>query len=135
MTTDGDEAYAMITAENPPWSEISTPVFFVFNQQVIGTVPLYRFRSNVTQDHFFTIYEAEGEEAITKYNCIAEAVCCYVSPTQLSGTIPFYRLLTDYGYHYYTTDAQERAVLIAKGWESEEMPMFVWTAQVARTIQ
>ncbi|HYM94578.1 MAG TPA: hypothetical protein VET23_10595 [Chitinophagaceae bacterium] len=95
---------------------------YVFTQQVAGTVPLYRYRSeldyftNIENNtsaliarHFYTTNQNDEELKPQNYgyslggdgnssvhgtlrNYISEGIQCYVSPTNEPGTIPVYHL-------------------------------------------
>src|SRR5687768_5215917 len=74
---------------------------YVFNKQIPGTIPLYRYRSRVSSDHFFTISQSEGNQAVERFDYVPEGICCYVFATQIPGSLPLYRLQKD-ALHFYT---------------------------------
>src|SRR5262245_12534187 len=106
MTIYDTEAAAMRVINE--WREWEQPIGFVFEQRVIGTVPLYRYRGRSNGDHFFTTSEPEGNQAIAKYDYVPEGICCYISPTPQPGAVPLFRLLWGGRHHYYLTDAYQR---------------------------
>lgn len=96
----------------------------VFDQQVQGTIPLYRFVHPQTGDHVFITDVEEGRQATSKYGYVAEGVCCYIATEQLSGTIPLFRLQKG-NYHRYVTRPSYRDALISDGWILESMAGYV----------
>ena len=65
---------------------------YVFNRPVRSSVPLYRYRAREGTNHFYTISKEEGDQAVSRYNFIAEGICCYVFSSQIPGSVPLYRL-------------------------------------------
>ena len=90
-TADPDERAAL--KGHSEWSE-EQPQGYVFRQYVPGTVPLYRLTKvspvGGTQ-HFYTLNPAEVDSA-KGMGWKNEGVACFVSPTQVAGTVPLYRL-------------------------------------------
>ena len=137
MTTDGPEIVAMLSGNSPEWTEdVDFGEVYVFNQLIVDTVTLYRYRNRLSGDHFFTTSETEGNQAIVKYDCVPEGICCYLAPTQSPGTVPLYRLLYNNKYHRYLTNADVRAIDMYRGWaEDEGITGFVWTSPVSLPAQ
>jgi hypothetical protein len=105
---------------------------FVFGRQVQGSTPFYRYRSRVSSDHFYTTSQAEGEQAVSRFNYIPESICCYIFPTQVPGSVPLYRLSNN-ELHYYTVDATMRQRhLINDHYADEGIAGYVYPTQVSR---
>ena len=76
----------------------------IYNIQVPGSVPLYRYFRINPLDHFYTT-KANG---IGGY--VSEGKAGYCFPSQQPGTIPLYRYYSDRPFfkdHFYTTSPQE----------------------------
>lgn len=89
-------------------------VYTAFASQEPGTVPLYRFWSDLYQGHFYTISESEKVEVITRYPDYIwkyERVAYYVYPVAAdSENLPVARFWSDSSrHHFYTSDAAEAA--------------------------
>jgi hypothetical protein len=84
--------------------------FHVFTHHHHGLVPVYRYYSGASTDHFYTTNAAEigttqqGQAGNHGYTC--EGVLGYVSPTHFHGGIPVYRYFKP-GDHFYTSNAGE----------------------------
>ncbi len=85
---------------------------YVFWTQVPGTVPLYRYRSHDTGDHFFTTSLDEGNTAVAQYGYTPENICCYIYTTPVPGSLPLYRAARG-SFHFYTVNSTERQQFIA----------------------
>ena len=102
---------------------------FVYDRWVEGTVPLYRFVHPKWGQHFFTLDRAEAQNAVSSYGYNPEGICCYISPSATSETVPLYRLRRTVGtqVHRYVTNEYERARLVQSGiWVFEGIAGFVW---------
>lgn len=93
--------------------------------QTVQTVPLYRFQHNRVLNstnqshHFYTANKAERDSLLNVLRIgdswIDEGIEGYLSPTQVPGTVPLYRLYrTSHDKHFYTTDAAEKDGAISK---------------------
>jgi hypothetical protein len=79
---------------------------------VAGTLPIYRFYSNDSGTHLYTMDENEknvlAQGSVWQY----EGVAYYAYPAPSGCTIPVYRLYSDgLKRHLYTTDANEASIL------------------------
>ncbi|KAJ7787233.1 hypothetical protein B0H14DRAFT_2629631 [Mycena olivaceomarginata] len=78
---------------------------FVFVTQEESTVPLYRLSSAAATDNFYTISTAERDNALQNgYIVVPRDPMTYIYPTQVCGSVPFYRLfhktkLDNFLYH------------------------------------
>jgi hypothetical protein len=105
---------------------------YVFVRQVQGSTPLYRYRSRVSSDHFYTTSQAEGDQAVARFDYIPEGICCYIFATQVPGSIPLYRLSNNV-LHYYGTDATQRQRhLINDHYVDEGIAGYVYSTQTSR---
>jgi hypothetical protein len=128
MTTDVHEQ-TVLAKDGWDTRDHEDPIY-VFNGQVAGTVPLWRYSNPSNQDHFFTTNRREGDIATVKFGYVAEGVCCWVSATQQANTTPLWRLLAGTN-HYYTASETEKDDLVRRlGWKLEGNEGFVWTGPV-----
>ena len=140
-TADPDERAAMKGDSN--WSE-EQQEGYVFRQQVPGTLPLYRVGKGGDfggSEHFYTIDMAQVKEAAPG-GWKNEGVACYVSPAQIAGTVPLYRLYTFRGFVYpdgstareddqfYTIDGKQKFEAMAQGYQLVGTEAYVWTQPV-----
>jgi hypothetical protein len=70
----------------------------------LGTVPLYRYFSDRAGVHFYTTDWNEIGTGAHGYRY--EGIQCYVAPSQISGTVPFFRFCDPLGVHFYTTSPE-----------------------------
>jgi hypothetical protein len=105
---------------------------YVFGTQEESTVPFYRL--STTSDNFYTISETERASALANgYVVPPNNPVTYIYPTQICGSIPFYRL-----YHaaktdnFYTTLESERLEFIADGYTDIEIAGYVLPATAAQ---
>lgn len=99
-------------------------VYTAFASKEPGTVPLYRFWSDLYQEHFYTISEPEKADVIARYPDHIwkyEGVAYYVYPIGGSGTLPVARFWSDASkHHFYTSSAAEAAHV------KRAYPDYVW---------
>lgn len=99
-------------------------------------VPLYRLFNGF--GHFYTTNVAERDSAIKNASYRDEGIAGYVYGTQVSGTIPLYRLVVERKEtgtrHYYATT--ERQVRAAKkdGYTSEDICCYISATQQGGTL-
>jgi ribosomal protein L33 len=105
-------------------------VFPTWAPQRQGTQLLHRLRNTATGERFYTISDAERDNAIARFGFVSEGEACYVFPTQAQGTQPLHRLFrAAAGEHFYTTSDAERDNAIAHlGFVSEGEACYVYTA-------
>jgi Repeat of unknown function (DUF5648) len=124
MTIYKDEIRQM-PRRSPEWKQLDRPAL-AFPTQAKGTVPLYRYFNPQSGDHFFTLNHEEGLNAVRVNGYQDEGVCCYVSPQQVSGTVPIFRLLKG-AHHRYVFSASVRDSAISReGWQSEGDEGYAW---------
>lgn len=125
--------------------------------QPVQTVPLYRLRyiyktekdSGNQSEHFYTANKAERDSALKNlvggattgsvytfnrkdsiFFFIDEGVEGYLSPKQVPGTVPLYRLYKDPMKHFYTADATEKDKAISQyGYTFENIVGYVSAVQ------
>ncbi|KAI0322134.1 hypothetical protein OF83DRAFT_1049947, partial [Amylostereum chailletii] len=94
-----------------------------------SAVALLRGYSSSATDHFYTTNAAEMQNAVANLGYSQEGNAARVFPSHdaTSSTIPLYRIYrskdTD---HFYTTDANERATVIAAGGSDEGVAGYVY---------
>ncbi|MEJ7623505.1 MAG: hypothetical protein WKF34_05895 [Pyrinomonadaceae bacterium] len=125
--------------------------------QTVQTVPLYRLRyveestgssNGVNQsEHFYTANTAERDSLLknSTRNTTSggfsyfirfrdEGIEGYVSPKQVPGTVPLYRLYKDPMKHFYTADAAEKDKAISQyGYKFESIVGYVSAVQIPGT--
>ncbi len=77
----------------------------------LQTVPLYRLLKTGTGNHFYTTSATERDNAVNHLGFKYEGIAGYVFSTQVTGSIPLYRLVLATSTvldHFYTTSAAER---------------------------
>lgn len=105
-------------------------VYTAFASKESGTVPLYRFWSDLYQGHFYTTSEAEKAHVIAAYPDSVwkyEMVAYYVYPmgSSVAATLPVARFWSETkGHHFYTSDASEAAYVKAN------YPRRVWAYEL-----
>lgn len=93
------------------------------NVSGVEGVPYYRLYDYISRWHHWT---TDRNEYFTlrqfTYRYIAEGVDGYIFPSQVAGTVPWYRLTLPSipGLHHWTTDLNERNTLIQWGWVEEQ---------------
>ncbi len=125
ITDNPDEAYELRNVYKLGWTG-ENPTFAVFPAAAKGTVALLRFDNPKTQDHFFTTDTTEGANAVAKLHYVSEGVCCWVSPTQVAGTTPLFRLLKG-AQHLFVVGVAEEEVALGRGYTLEGTAGWVWT--------
>ncbi len=125
LITDDPTEVAKLTASSSPIWHATTDQALVFPKQAKGLLPLFRFYSVKTNDHFFTTDAFEGAEAVKWLGYVPEGVCCFVSVSQLPGTVPLFRYYVGDNLHRYTLAAPGSAD--TKGDTAEGIAGFVWS--------
>ncbi len=131
FTTDQNE-YNVLGASGGTWLQESVASKLHNGPTSVGGVeatPYYRLYDFASRWHhwttdrneYFTLRENTG-----RYN--AEGVDGYIFQTQVSGTVPWYRLLYVGipGLHHWTADQNERNVLVGSGFWVEEARQYVF---------
>lgn len=129
--------------------------------QTVQTVPLYRLRYDLKtsgkggnqSEHFYTANKAERDSALknlkgfstsgggfitfpdhTDFSFVDEGIEGYVSPKQVPGTVPLYRLYKEPMKHFYTADAREKSRAISQyGYRFENIVGYVAAVQIPGT--
>lgn len=93
----------------------------VFPTQAANTQPVFRLRSTITIDHFYTMSAAEKATAIAQDGYVDEGIACYAYQNPTAGSIPLLRAFNPTsGDHFYTTSAAEMNNAVANlGYQSE----------------
>lgn len=104
-TADPDER---ANQKKQGWTE-EQMVGYVFRQPAPGTAPLYRLHKYLggCDSYFYTLNKSEADNAAQNLAWTFEGVACYVSPVQIAGTAPLYRLykpLTEEGQALFKSD-------------------------------
>jgi serine/threonine protein kinase len=79
--------------------------------KILQTVPLYRLLKTGTGNHFYTTSATERDNAVNHLGFKYEGIAGYVFSTQVTGSVPLYRLVLATSTvldHFYTTSAAER---------------------------
>lgn len=88
--------------------------FYVQTSPADGTVPVYRFLSNKTGDHFYTASEDERIAVLNtpEWGYGPEGIAFYSYPSQITGSAPVYRFSNPTtGDHFYTASESEKNIL------------------------
>ena len=87
-------------------------------------------------DHFFTISQAERDNAFAFLNYVEEGTACFVFDAAAPGTTPLYRLYNpSTGDHFYTTSQTEAAsAASASGYQPEGTACEVFGTSAAGTV-
>jgi hypothetical protein len=95
------------------------PAFYAFapGDQPAGTIPVYRFWSDVLGGHFYTTSVTERDKLINTYSHVwayeGPAYYVYAEGQHPADTQPVYRFWSDVvGHHFYTISSSERDKLI-----------------------
>ncbi|KIJ48652.1 hypothetical protein M422DRAFT_97814, partial [Sphaerobolus stellatus SS14] len=118
LVTTADFTFTALLSEDVRYMGVRA---YMFPTQQPGTVPLYGFSQNDV-DRMFVLALADGSEppSPTGYQpgtspLTGNNIAGYFYPTQVCGSVPLYQLfssqITD---HFYTTDEQERQLLISE---------------------
>ena len=97
----------------------------------ITGVPYYRLYNPYSYQHHWTT-DANEYSVLPTVGWAQEGIDGYILPTQPAGSLPLYRLYLNAagGLHLWTTDANERAFLIANnGWIDEGIAGYVLPLQ------
>jgi len=102
----------------------------------VAAVPYYRLYDKVARWHHWTTDLNEYTVLsgnIARYN--GEGVDGYIFKTQVTGTVPWYRLLSKNipGLHHWTADQNERNVLVGNGAWIEESHEYVFPPSTTTT--
>jgi hypothetical protein len=124
FTTDFNE-YTVL-GQSPAWLQ-EGPASLMHNGPVnVGGqegVPYYRLYDYISRWHHWT---TDRNEYFTlrqlTFRYVAEGVDGYIFPTQVAGTVPWYRLTYPPipGLHHWTRDLNERNILVLRGWVEEQ---------------
>jgi hypothetical protein len=101
------------TAEATASSTVTTSIVIPPTQavKILQTVPLYRLLKTGTGNHFYTTSATERDNAVNHLGFKYEGIAGYVFSTQVTGSVPLYRLVLATSTvldHFYTTSAAER---------------------------
>jgi hypothetical protein len=112
--SEADRNYIMAT-----WPDVwqyEGIVWYANTTQVPGTLPVYRFWSDLYLGHFYTISEADRDYIMATWPDVwqYEGIAWYANTTQVPGTLPVYRFWSDlYLGHFYTISEADRDYIMA----------------------
>ena len=91
----------------------------IYELQVEGSVPLYRYWKSSASDHFYTTSNEEigttTHGQVGRHGYASEGIAGYCYPTQKEGTVPMYRYWNQHNHdHFYTTNIHEIGTVTAK---------------------
>jgi len=117
-TTSAAERDKLINRYSNVWI-YEGPVYyaFVWGQEPAGTIPVYRFWSDMLGGHFYTTSAAERDKLIREYATTwayeGPVFSVYAEGQQPAGTLPVFRFWSNtYGHHFYTISSGERDKLL-----------------------
>ena len=102
---------AEATVSSTVTTSIVTPPTPTQAVKILHTVPLYRLLKTGTGNHFYTTSATERDHAVNHLGFKYEGIAGYVFSTQVTGSVPLYRLVLATSTvldHFYTTSAAER---------------------------
>ena len=131
-TADADETAAL--QKQPGWAYQGS-IGYVFPKQVPGTVPLYRLEKIEfnNSNHLYTIDHKEAVNAFQNLDWAWDPIVGYVSPKQVTGTVPLYRLYhpvfdEKHGdIHFYTTDGVLKNSYLYEGFGFIRIEAYIWS--------
>ncbi|KAJ7774387.1 hypothetical protein B0H14DRAFT_2401843 [Mycena olivaceomarginata] len=86
-------------------------------------------------DHFYTTNATEANNTVAGGYTLEDKPPMYIYPTQLCGSMPFYRLFSSgTGDHFYTIDASERDGAEGSGWDFEWVQGYVFSPAAGSAI-
>ncbi|KAF7368527.1 hypothetical protein MVEN_00176000 [Mycena venus] len=106
----------------------------VFLTEEVSTVPLYHvtriLNTPLGADDLYTVSTADLDQVIASGFYTFVGIAAYVYPSQICGSLPFYRLWEASTIrHWYTTSLEDRDVLLATGqWTDEGIEGYVLDA-------
>lgn len=93
---------------------------YIFSNQQLATVPLYRLYSGTGTDHFYTTSASERDNAVANLAYTFEGVAGYIYPDTTCGLLPLYRSYSEQGIdHFYTMNLPEANTAVGNGWAKE----------------
>lgn len=95
-------------------------------------VPLFRLHSPGARDHFYTTSVPECDNAIKRCNYTFEGIACLVSPAEVDGLTPLYRVWGN-NDHFFTVDRQERDRVLP-GYADEGIACYLYTSPTEDTV-
>ncbi len=113
-TADENEVRVLTTQSGWIWEGVS------WEAPAVSGTPVWRMFRTDTGEHFYTADPVERAHLLTSDVWQEEGICWY---SDEAGRCPVYRLFLPSAppaaCHHYTTDANERTVLLANGWIDE----------------
>ncbi len=133
------EAVSFYAQSSPSAYAVEGTAFWAHTSQKENSLPVYRFFSSRSGDHFYTI--SSDEKTSLENNSSAgyayEGAAFWAYTSQVSGTVPVYRFLNSKNSdHFYTASSGEKDALInnpAWGYNYEGVAFFVFPSQVSDT--
>ncbi|MDI9311657.1 MAG: T9SS type A sorting domain-containing protein [Limnohabitans sp.] len=96
---NGDHLFTKNYLPNPDPFRYAEVAFKAFNEEVAGTIPIYRYSNSHIEDNFFATTNDSSSGIFNGQSYTYEGVEFYAYNFQVSGTIPVYR-------YVYTDEAQ-----------------------------
>ena len=96
---NGDHLFTKNYLPNPDPFRYAEVAFKAFNEEVAGTIPIYRYSNSHIEDNFFATTNDSSSGIFNEQSYTYEGVEFYAYNFQVSGTIPVYR-------YVYTDEAQ-----------------------------
>ena len=99
------------------------------------TVALLRAYSPSATDHFYTTDAVELENAVNNLGYRSEGDAAQVFSSQVSGSVPLYRLYKTNEDHFYTASATQRDNAINNsGYKDEGVTAYIYASQICGSI-
>lgn len=101
---------------------------FVYTEEAVGTIPLYRLYHPGRWDHFYTTSVTEKEDAIVNLGYMPQGVAgwVYAKSDGAVGAVPLFRMFKkDAVDHLYTTSMEERNAQEGDGYIYERVQCYI----------
>ncbi|KAF5327928.1 hypothetical protein D9619_003909 [Psilocybe cf. subviscida] len=111
----------------PAFWSFQGPVGKAWPTQQEFTVPLFRLTTPTNSDYIFVIgADAQTPPTVKGFSAVAADLVAWVYDTAVCDSVPLMSaVLAAKSDHYYTTDSDEHAALLAAGWTDGGVVAFV----------
>lgn len=112
FTADIAEKNSVDENDNFNAEEIGFRALSRMDEEIIDSIPIYRFFNNVLGSHFFTAAEQEKAHVMTLENFVFEGIGFRAFATKSASTVPIHRFFNEQsGGHFFTANETEKEVV------------------------